>query len=83
MPTKKTAKKNKRKNGLEVELLGKILLHDTEKGRTTTSELPAELILNLVVMQITQALRDYVIVKEFDDIHKSSKSRPRGKGVLK
>lgn len=75
MATKK--KRMKKSDGLAIELVGAIYLHETTKGKTTTSELPGELMLELMVMQISQALRDYMLVLDLDDIAESPKKRPR------
>jgi len=76
MATKKS-KMKKSRDGLAIELVGAIYLHETKKGKTTTSELPGELMLELMVSQITQALRDYMLVLDLDDIAESPKTRPR------
>lgn len=75
MATKKS--KTKKSDGLAIELVGAIYLHETTNGKTTKSELPGELMLELMVLQITQALRDYALVLDFDDIAESTKTRPR------
>lgn len=75
MATKKS--RTRKSDGLAIELVGAIYLHETKKGKTTTSELPGELMLELMVMQISQALRDYMLVLDLDDIAESPKKRPR------